>query len=855
VARSLVIVESPAKAKTINHYLGSGYVVKASMGHVCDLPQKKLGVDIKKDFEPTYQVIPEKKKLVVELKKAAREAERVILAADPDREGEAICWHLSQLIKDDNSNVFRAVFHEVTRDAVQAAFEKPGSLDKNLIDAQQTRRILDRLVGYLISPLLWKKIGKGLSAGRVQSVALRLICEREKEIKAFKPEEYWTLTALLRAQNPPEFKAGLAKVDGKKVRLKNEAQAREAQADCEKAAFVLKKVTVREKRKTPAPPFITSTLQQEAFRILHYPVKKTMSVAQRLYEGLNVGEAGQTGLITYMRTDSIRVSEQAAAAARKYIEQAFSPAYVPAKPHVFKNPKKSQDAHEAIRPTRLDLPPEKIKSYLKKDEYDLYRLVWNRFLASQMAPALVEETEFEILASRRPQAGAAAAPGAALIVEAGAKIAAKKPVEYLFKAKGEVVKFDGFLAVFPSNGNDKELLPKASEGEELRLVGLDTKQNFTQPPPRYTEGTLVKELESRGIGRPSTYAPIISTLQDRTYVVKEKGKFRPTDLGMYVTNFLIKHFEKLMDYEFTARMEEELDQVEEGGRGWVESLREFYGLLEKYLKGGHESESITRTGIPIEEKCPKCGRGLVIKSGRFGRFKSCSGYPECDYRESLVKKEVKVLEEKCPKCGSPLVQRFGRYGAFVACSNYPACEYIKKENSDTGVACPLGCGGKVMRRKTRRGKFFYGCSRYPECKFASWDEPVVAPCPSCGAPVLYRKVPAKGAPCLYCKNEKCGWKEKAGDAGKGSGPEKGATPEKSGAPGKETGSSGDAGKALEKSKPAEPGKEFEKSQADDPEKGGLAERTGESPKEPGTTPNERGEPGGVGEPADAGKKG
>lgn len=808
MSRSLVIVESPAKAKTINHYLGSGYVVKASMGHVCDLPQKKLGVDIKNDFQPTYQVIPEKKKLVVELKKAAREAERVILAADPDREGEAICWHLSQLIKDDNSNVFRAVFHEVTRDAVQAAFEKPGSLDKNLIDAQQTRRILDRLVGYLISPLLWKKIGKGLSAGRVQSVALRLICEREKEIKAFKPEEYWTLTALLRAQNPPEFKAGLTKVDGKKVRLKNEVQAREAQTDCEKAAFVLKKVTVREKRKTPAPPFITSTLQQEAFRILHYPVKKTMSVAQRLYEGLNVGEAGQTGLITYMRTDSTRVSEQAAAAARKYIEQVFSPAYVPAKPHVFKNPKKSQDAHEAIRPTRLDLPPEKIKSYLKKDEYDLYRLVWNRFLASQMAPALVEETEFDILASKRPETLVAPTVGAAPVSDADAGVGAgagaeakatvKKTAEYLFKAKGEVVKFDGFLAVFPSNGNDKELLPKASEGQDLKLVGLDAKQNFTQPPPRYTEGTLVKELESRGIGRPSTYAPIISTLQDRTYVVKEKGKFRPTDLGLYVTDFLVKHFEKLMDYEFTARMEEELDQVEEGGRGWVESLREFYGLLENYLKGGRESESITRTGIPIEEKCPKCGRGLVIKSGRFGRFKSCSGYPECDYRESLVKKEVKVLEEKCPNCGSQLVQRYGRYGAFVACSNYPVCDYVKKENSDTGVACPLGCGGKVMRRKTRRGKVFYGCSRYPECKFASWDEPVATPCPSCGAPVIYRKVPAKAAPYLFCKNEKCGWKEKAGEAVKGTGPVKAAATEKSGGPGQETGKSGDAGKAAEK---------------------------------------------------------
>lgn len=773
MGRSLVIVESPAKVKTINNYLGKGYVIKASMGHVCDLPEKKLGVNIKNDFQPTYQVIPGKKKLVVELKKSARETDRVILAADPDREGEAISWHLSQLLKEDNPNIFRAVFNEITPEAIRQAFEMPGSLDQKKIDAQQARRILDRLVGYLISPLLWKKIGKGLSAGRVQSVALRLICDREKEIKAFVSEEYWSITAFLKASNPPEFKASLVKIDGKKVKIKDEIQARKIVSDCEQSTFVLEKIKVEEKRKNPLPPYVTSSLQQDAFRWLRFTVKKTMSLAQRLYEGLAVGEMGQTGLITYMRTDSVRVSDQAKAAARSFIIEKFSEAYLPARPFQYKNKKKTQDAHEAIRPTHLNLTPEKIKPYLKKEEYDLYRLIWNRFLASQMAPAVIEETEFTIKA-----APAIEGESSSMLYKGEAEKSEKSPGPiYTFRAKGEVVKFDGFLVLFPeakaaeqSGGEARETegepptevvngLPKAEPGEMLRLISLDSKQNFTQPPPRYTEGTLVRELESKGIGRPSTYAPIISTLQDRTYVIKEKGKFKPTALGLYVTDFLVKHFSNLMAYEFTARMEEELDQIAEGDRNWVESLRQFYSFFEQYLKKGHESESVKQNGIPLEEKCPKCGRELVIKSGRFGRFKSCSGYPECKYRGSLVRKETKVLEEKCPDCQATLVQRYGKFGPFVACSNYPKCRFIKKENSETGVLCPLNCGGQVLRRKSKRGKIFYGCANYPECKYVSWDEPLQRDCPKCGSKILYRKVFKGDAEQIYCKNDKCDFEE------------------------------------------------------------------------------------------------
>ncbi len=744
MGKSLVIVESPAKAKTVNRYLGQDYLVKASMGHVCDLPKTRLGVDLKNNFKPTYQVIPERRRLVAELRKIARECEKVILAADPDREGEAISWHLSQLIEKENPNVFRAVFHEITEEAIREAFSRLGPLDQNKINAQQTRRILDRLVGYLISPLLWKKIGRGLSAGRVQSVALRLVCDREREIKEFKPEEYWTIAAILRGENPPQFRAVLARIGEKKARVPDRKTAREIEEICRRESFVLEKIEVRAKKKNPPAPYITSTLQQDAYRLLRFPVRKTMSVAQRLYEGLELGELGPVGLITYMRTDSVRIADVARQAARKYLAEHFGPEYVPAKPVPHKSRKTAQEAHEAIRPTHLDLPPEKVKPYLKKEEYDLYRLIWNRFLASQMSPAEVEETQFNIRVG-----------------------------QLWFVAKGEVIKFKGFLALYeeqhlsfdnsakseekkdPEEAEDKESgqLPVAREGEVLSLVDFQSKQNFTQPPPRYTEATLVKELEARGIGRPSTYAPIIATLQDRTYVVKEEGRFKPTELGLFVTDFLVKHFSELFDYKFTARMEEKLDRISDGEADWLESLRQYYDLLKRYLDHGQETESVKKNGIPVEDKCPKCGRNLSIKNGRFGPFKACSGYPECDYTEPLVKKETKTVEGRCPKCGSTLVYRRGKHGRFIACSSYPKCDYIHKESYDTGISCPLGCGGTIVRRKTRKGKYFYGCSRYPKCKFARWDEIVPQSCPKCGASYLLKKSPPKGKPYLYCEKK------------------------------------------------------------------------------------------------------
>jgi DNA topoisomerase-1 len=742
--KNLVLVESPAKAKTINRFLGSSYRVMATMGHIRDLPKSKLGVDIENDFKPHFTIIREKQRIVKQIQKAAQESQAIFLAADPDREGEAICWHLAELLKKSNQNIHRVLFHEITKKAVTEAFKEIRTLDEDKIKAQLTRRILDRLVGYLISPLLWDKIGQRLSAGRVQSIALRLICEREKEIQNFVPEEYWTITAILEAAQPPSFSANLVKIEGKKARIPDEAAATRIVHELWKLPFILKKIKVKEKRKTPPPPYITSTLQQDCFRLFHYPVKKTMAIAQRLYEGLEVGDRGRVGLITYMRTDSVRVSPLALAGAKKFIQENFPPEYLPPKARIYKNKRKAQDAHEAIRPTYFDLPPDKVKPYLKPEEYNVYQLIWKRFIASQMSAAQIEETEFEI--------------------EAG---------KYQFQAKGEVVKFDGFLILYrkeketrrrkSKNENFKEeasqvILPPVREGEMLELLDLKSKQNFTQPPPRYTEGTLVRELEARGIGRPSTYAPIIATLQDRVYVVKEKGKFIPTDLGMYVTDFLIQNFPDLMDFKFTARLEEELDRISEGQREWLDYLRSYYRLLDEDLARARQLESVKGKGIPLEEKCPICGRSLVIKEGKFGRFKACSGFPECTFRESLIKKEVKQLEEKCPECGALLVVRRGRYGQFIACSNYPRCHFIKKDAQDTGLPCPRGCGGTLIKRKSRRGKIFYGCSHFPHCNFATWDEPVGQPCPQCQSNVLLKKK-AKGKIILTCANPDCSYQE------------------------------------------------------------------------------------------------
>jgi len=731
MAKQLVIVESPAKARTVNRYLGPDFLVSASMGHVRDLPKSKLGVDVENDFAPDYKIIPERAELVSKLQKTAQKCERVFLAADPDREGEAICWHLSVLLEGVNDNVFRVLFHEITKKGVTEAFNNVGRLDRNKIKAQQTRRILDRLVGYRISPLLWKKIGRGLSAGRVQSIALRLICEREREIKDFVAEEFWTITATLEASAPPVFQANLIKIDDKKVKIKNGKTADEIAADVKKQAFILENVEIKEKKKNPNPPYITSTLQQDSFRLLRYSVKKTMSIAQHLYEGLEIGEKGLVGLITYMRTDSVRVSSDALKDAREYISRNYDKTYLPAKVRMYKNKRKAQDAHEAIRPTSFDLPPETVKPFLKDEELKVYTLIWNRFVASQMSPALVEETEFDIRASK-----------------------------YQFRAKGEVMKFDGFLALYPKLKKDQNVLPKAQPGEKLALQELKTKQNFTQPPSRYTEGSLVKELEARGIGRPSTYAPIIATIQGREYVLKEKGRFIPTEIGLFVNDYLIENFPDLLEFKFTARLEEELDRISEGETEWMDYLSSYNALLSKDVDEAMKAEGIrAKGGIPLEEVCPECGKTLVIKEGRFGRFKACSGYPDCQYKQSMGKKEAKPLEEKCPKCGSQLVMRHGKYGAFAACSNYPQCKYIKKESQDTGIACPAGCGGTLLKKKTKKGKYFHGCSNFPKCKYATWDEPVAKPCPVCGRDFVLRKNTMKGKPYLYCSDENCSYKE------------------------------------------------------------------------------------------------
>jgi len=731
MAKHLVIVESPAKAKTINRYLGPGFLVKASMGHIRDLPKDKLGVDVSHDFRPDYKIIPEKKGVIEDLRNSAEKCDDVLLAADPDREGEAICWHLAAVLEKTNKNIFRAVFNEITERAVKKAFEHLHSLDQDKINAQQTRRILDRLVGYRISPLLWEKIGRRLSAGRVQSIALRLICDREKVIKDFTPEEYWSITTHLQVENPPSFHASLIKINGEKIKIQNGEEAGKILDELRGLPFILKDVEIKKKKKNPSPPYITSTLQQDGFRILRFPVKKTMYVAQKLYEGLEIGERGLAGLITYMRTDSIRISDGALEESRKYIANNYSGDYLPQKARVFKNKRKAQDAHEAIRPTSFDLPPEKVKPFLQEEEYNLYSLIWNRFLASQMSAAQIEETEFDIRAS-----------------------------EYQLKAKGEVIKFDGYLVLYPKQKENESILPKAEPGEELKLLNIESKQNFTQPPSRYTEGSLVKELEAKGIGRPSTYAPIIATLQNRDYVIKEKAKFIPTEIGLFVSDYLIQNFPDLMEFKFTVRLEEELDKISEGQQNWQDYLKTYNSLLDKDLEEAKGKQR--EKGIPLEEVCPDCGGKLVIKDGRYGRFKACENYnsvPPCKYSESLVKKEAKLLEETCPKCGSQMVVRRGKYGTFIACSNYPKCKYIKSEKKDTGIACPEECGGTLVRRKTRKGKIFFGCSNYPKCTYATWDEPVAKPCPECGREFILRKNVLKGKPKLYCSNDECDYEE------------------------------------------------------------------------------------------------
>jgi DNA topoisomerase-1 len=844
MARSLVIVESPAKAKTINKYLGRNFTVKASYGHVRDLPKKSIGIllpgeaqgkpkkkgrrktaakgkagaKVKAEkpvkvipitseniFEPTYEIIPDKQKVIDQLRTAADAAENVYLATDPDREGEAISFHLREALatnKAQRAKFSRVTFNEITQKAIRAAFEKPTQVDENLVDAQQARRVLDRIVGYKVSPLLWDKVRRGLSAGRVQTVALRVIVEREKEIRAFVPREYWTIHALLEAGEPPAFEAKLAKYKGEDVEIPDEAEAQRILSIVRHATWQVANVTQKEKRRFAPPPFTTSKLQQAAYNRLRFTAKRTMMLAQRLYEGVELGSEGSVALITYMRTDSVRVSNDALTQVREHIGGSYGGKYLPEKPNFFKSKKDAQDAHEAIRPTDVARTPESVRPYLDDSMFKLYQMIWQRFVGSQMVPAVFDQTTIDISAA-----------------------------DYTFRASGSVVKFDGYLTVYQTVKEEEEkedegdsesrTLPRVSEGETLRLETVRPEQHFTEPPPRYTEATLVKELEEKGIGRPSTYAAIISTIVDREYVNKDQGRFIPTLLGERVSGLLVKSFEDIFDVNFTARMEEELDEIEEGKMPWRASVKEFWDRFEVDLEKAADQMDSYKAGIPTGEKCEKCGQGellerisrhgfflgcsrypecdyirdlsdvqgdvsdeatttqycdncgkeMVIKRGRFVTFLACTGYPDCKTTRRLVtgtkqpRQPDVPIGEKCPEDGAELLKRQGRFGDFIGCQNYPKCKYTRPIT--LGIKCPKCNEGEFVRRGSAKGRgrarIFYGCSRYPDCDFTTPYEPINEPCPKCGAPFIVEKRTKHGN-FRACLTKECDWEAPAPEA-------------------------------------------------------------------------------------------
>jgi DNA topoisomerase I len=819
LVKSLVIVESPAKAKTIQKYLGKGFTVEASLGHVKDLPKSTLGVDTSNHFETDYVVIPGKEKVLARLKKLAGPMDAIYLAPDPDREGEAIAAHLAgELARNGGASkkkkkkkkqdaevpprIQRVTFNEITKRAVQAAFEHPRAIDQNLVDAQQARRVLDRLVGYQVSPLLWDKVRRGLSAGRVQTVALRLIVEREREIKAFEKKEYWTIDAHL--SKPPAFDARFLGKGEEKIEVTNGEDAEKIRAALEPADWIVRSVDKKERRRNAAPPFTTSKLQQDSSRKLRFSVKRTMMIAQRLYEGVELGEEGLVGLITYMRTDSTRVAPEAIQEVREYVGKEYGAAYLPETPNLYKEKKEAQAAHEAIRPTSAMRHPDAIKQYLKEDEYKVYKLIWQRFVASQIMPAVFDQTTVDIDAK------------------------AKNGDVYWFRVTGSVLKFDGFLRVYEESkeGKDEEdeelkhKLPALEAGQKLTLKELKPEQHFTEPPPRYNEASLVKELEERGIGRPSTYSAILSTIQERQYVQKLGGKFTPTELGLVVTDLLVENFRDIFDVAYTARLEEELDEIEEGKEKWTDTLAEFYKKFQKDLKYAEKhmenikrmekptDEKCERCGAPLvikwgkhgsfyacstydkedpntctftkenpinlpdldsadvqetsqEEYCENCGRVMVLKRGRFGQFMACTGYPDCKTTRRLDqgKKVPDIpLDELCPKCGRNMMIRHGRFGEFTACSGYPECKYVKQNY--IGVKCPECKEGDLVEKRARKGNTFYGCGNYPKCKFTSAHKPIAEKCPSCGGEYLVEKN-LKAGPVIACPNKECDYERPA----------------------------------------------------------------------------------------------
>ncbi len=753
MTKPLVVVESPTKVKTVKKYLGKDFNVSATVGHIKDLPPKEMGIDIEDGFKPAYEVIPGKKKVITELKRQAKDAEDIYLAPDPDREGEAIAWHTADVLQKKGRRFHRVLFHELTAKAIKAAMAHPSELDRNKFEAQQARRILDRLVGYEISPLLWKKVKRGLSAGRVQSVAVRIICDREREIQIFVAEEYWSITAHLEGKNPPPFTAKLAKKEKEKIKIPDQKSADQILDDLSGEPFLVETIKKKTVRRNPQPPFTTSKLQQESIRRLRFSAKKTMVVAQQLYEGVELSPGDPVGLITYMRTDSTRIAEEAALEALDHIRDQFGNDYALDKPRYFKNKNKSQDAHEAIRPTSVLNTPEKIARHLSKDQLALYTLIWQRFVASQMAQALIDNTSVTIKAGL-----------------------------YRFQTSGSVIRFRGFLALYQSADDSEESdknkmkLPPLTEGEVLTLHKLEPKQHFTQPPPRFSEASLVKELEENGIGRPSTYATILSTIRDKGYVDMLGGYFRPSELGFIVNDLVVNSFPDLLDVDFTAKLEGDLDRIEAAEEDCAHLLDRFYESFKKRLDSADETMlSMKRTGLPTDLDCPRCGKKLHIKMGKNGLFLACTGYPECSYTSNYVRDEkgiVKPVEtppdqatdKVCEKCGKPMVVKHGRYGSFLACTGYPECKNTQSINGNgsgnkTGVTCPeMKCTGELVERKSKRGKVFYGCSRFPQCQYAMWDKPVPRACPECSAPFTVEKTTKKDGRFLTCLNRECSFK-------------------------------------------------------------------------------------------------
>jgi DNA topoisomerase I len=816
LAKGLVIVESPGKVKLIQKYLGKGYTVEASFGHVKDLPKSTLGVDVDNNFDTEYIVIPGKEKVLAKLKKLALGMDHIYLAPDPDREGEAMAAHLAEELGDggkskkkkkkgdqNGDRIRRVTFNEITQRAVREAFEHPRAIDRDLVDAQQARRVLDRLVGYQVSPLLWDKVRRGLSAGRVQTVALRLIVDREREIKAFEKKEYWTIDANLAGPKPPAFDARFIGRNEEKVEVTNGEDAEKIRAALEDANWLVRTVDRKERRRNATPPFTTSKLQQDSSRRLRFSVKRTMIIAQRLYEGVELGEEGVVGLITYMRTDSTRVSNEALSEVREYIKTQYGSQYLPESANTFKSKKGAQEAHEAIRPTSAMRHPDQIKQYLKEDEFKVYKLIWQRFVASQIAPAVFDQTTVDIDAK-------------------------SKNGTFWFRVTGSVPKFDGFLKVYEESKegkdeDDEELkhkLPPLEPGQKLTLKSLNPEQHFTEPPPRYNEASLVKELEERGIGRPSTYSAILSTIQERQYVQKVGGKFSPTEIGLVVTDLLVENFRDIFDIQYTARLEEQLDEVEDGKEKWTDALDEFYKKFAKDLRYAEKhmenikrmekptDEKCERCGSPLvikwgkhgsfyacssydkenkdscnftkenpinlpdldsadvqettqEEYCENCGRVMVLKRGRFGQFMACTGYPDCKTTRRLDQgKRVPdiPLDEPCPKCGRNLMIRHGRFGEFTACSGYPECKFVKQ--NFIGVKCPLCSDGELVEKKARKGNTFYGCSNYPKCKFTAAHKPIAEKCPTCGSEFLVEKF-LKSGPVIACLNKECEYERPA----------------------------------------------------------------------------------------------